>query len=143
VHALTRGRAGTFSTRCPRRARTAGSLPTTARPQVIPALLQNPARKFIYVEIAFFMRWWPGGPASRCAGGHDRLACGASRAGTHRWHEQNDDMKATVRQLVAERRLEVSAAGTRLSARAPHRAACRAQFINGGWSASRARWPAA
>jgi hypothetical protein len=33
-------------------------------------------------------------------------------------------MKATVRQLVAERRLEVSAAGTRLSARAPHRAAC-------------------
>lgn len=25
---------------------------------VITALQQNPERKFIYVEIAFFMRWW-------------------------------------------------------------------------------------
>ena len=39
----------------------------------IDALLQNPDRRFIYVEMAFFWRWWM---------------------------EQNDDMKTTVRQLV-------------------------------------------
>jgi lysosomal alpha-mannosidase len=25
---------------------------------VIPALVENPDRRFIYVEIAFFWRWW-------------------------------------------------------------------------------------
>ena len=39
----------------------------------IDALLQNPDRRFIYVEMAFFWRWWL---------------------------EQNNDMKNTVRQLV-------------------------------------------
>jgi hypothetical protein len=46
---------------------------------VIPALLQNPERKFIYVEIGFFYRWW---------------------------NEQSDQMKNIVRDLVATGRLE-------------------------------------
>ncbi len=46
---------------------------------VIPALVENPERKFIYVEIAFFERWW---------------------------NEQSDSMKATVKGLVANRQLE-------------------------------------
>ena len=53
---------------------------------VIPALQQNKDRTFIYVEIAFFTRWW---------------------------NEQDESMKATVRDLVKKRQLE---------------------FINGGWS---------
>ena len=40
---------------------------------VVDSLLGNSDRRFIYVEMAFFWRWWM---------------------------EQNDDMKTTVRQLV-------------------------------------------
>ena len=42
---------------------------------VIPELVKNPDRRFIYVEIAFFWRWW---------------------------NQQNDEMKSTVKQLVNE-----------------------------------------
>ena len=52
---------------------------------VMQSLVANPDRKFIYGEQAFFSRWWK---------------------------YQTDDMKRTVRGLVAERRLE---------------------FVNGGW----------
>jgi lysosomal alpha-mannosidase len=52
---------------------------------VIPALQADPARKFIYVEQAFFVRWW---------------------------REQDDTMKAAVRELVKNGQLE---------------------FTNGGW----------
>ena len=40
---------------------------------VVDALVQNPERKFTYVEMAFFYRWW---------------------------REQNDDIKQAVRDLV-------------------------------------------
>lgn len=46
---------------------------------VVESLLMNPDRKFIYVEIAYFARWW---------------------------RQQNDDVKKTVRTLVKEGRLE-------------------------------------
>jgi lysosomal alpha-mannosidase len=46
---------------------------------VIQALLQNPQRKFIYVESAFFSKWW---------------------------HDQDDDLKEKVKVLVNEGRLE-------------------------------------
>eukprot|EP00455_Lapot_gusevi_P052426 TRINITY_DN7980_c0_g1_i4.p1 TRINITY_DN7980_c0_g1~~TRINITY_DN7980_c0_g1_i4.p1 ORF type:complete len:967 (+),score=440.03 TRINITY_DN7980_c0_g1_i4:73-2973(+) len=46
---------------------------------VIVALQQDPTRKFIYVEIAFFSRWW---------------------------NEQNDNTKDIVRKLVANKQLE-------------------------------------
>ncbi|XP_078495203.1 lysosomal alpha-mannosidase [Ciona intestinalis] len=46
---------------------------------VIPQLLSDPSKRFIYVEIAFFSRWW---------------------------EEQNDAMKENVKQLVQEGRLE-------------------------------------
>ena len=42
---------------------------------VIPHLLADPARRFIYVEMAFFARWW---------------------------REQNDHMKSVVKMLVNE-----------------------------------------
>ncbi len=42
---------------------------------VIESLVENPDRRFIYVEIAFFWRWWM---------------------------EQTEQMKNTVRQLVNE-----------------------------------------
>jgi len=42
---------------------------------VIQSLLENPDRRFIYVEIAFFWRWWM---------------------------EQTEQMRNTVRQLVNE-----------------------------------------
>ncbi|XP_071107458.1 lysosomal alpha-mannosidase-like [Haliotis cracherodii] len=51
---------------------------------VIPQLLQNPSRRFIYVEIAFFWRWW---------------------------EEQTEDMQNTVKQLVNEGRLEFTLGG--------------------------------
>jgi hypothetical protein len=44
---------------------------------VIPALVENPDRRFIYVEIAFFWRWWL---------------------------QQTEDMQQMVRQLVNERK---------------------------------------
>jgi hypothetical protein len=44
---------------------------------VIPALVENPDRRFIYVEIAFFWRWWL---------------------------QQTEEMQQTVRQLVNERK---------------------------------------
>jgi lysosomal alpha-mannosidase len=44
---------------------------------VIPALVENPDRRFVYVEQAFFWRWW---------------------------NQQNDQMKNTVRQLVNQRK---------------------------------------
>lgn len=50
------------------------------------SLEENPERKFIYVEMAFFWRWW---------------------------NQQNDQMKAKVKQFVEQGRLE---------------------FISGGWS---------
>ena len=46
---------------------------------VVRALLENPARKFIYVEIAFFSRWWA---------------------------EQSEAKKSEVRDLVTTGRLE-------------------------------------
>ncbi|GAB1602915.1 lysosomal alpha-mannosidase-like [Argonauta hians] len=46
---------------------------------VIQELLKDPSRRFIYVEMAFFWRWW---------------------------HEQKDDMRQTVKKLVNEGRLE-------------------------------------
>jgi hypothetical protein len=42
---------------------------------VIAALLDNPDRRFIYVEMAFFWRWW---------------------------NEQSDEMHTSVKQLVNE-----------------------------------------
>ena len=45
---------------------------------VIPALVENPDRRFIYVEIAFFWRWWT---------------------------QQTEEMRNTVRQLVNEGKL--------------------------------------
>lgn len=42
---------------------------------VISALLENPERRFIYVEMAYFWRWW---------------------------NEQTDDMRNTVKELVNE-----------------------------------------
>jgi lysosomal alpha-mannosidase len=44
---------------------------------VIPALVENPDRRFVYVEIAFFWRWWM---------------------------QQTEDMRNTVRKLVNERK---------------------------------------
>ncbi len=41
----------------------------------MPALVENPDRRYIYVEMAFFWRWW---------------------------NEQSDDMRNTVEQLVNE-----------------------------------------
>ncbi|XP_048377727.1 lysosomal alpha-mannosidase isoform X2 [Stegostoma tigrinum] len=52
---------------------------------VIPQLQADPSKRFIYVEVAFFYRWW---------------------------RQQTDRMKAVVKQLVDEGRLE---------------------FVNGGW----------
>ncbi|XP_053145025.1 lysosomal alpha-mannosidase isoform X2 [Hemicordylus capensis] len=52
---------------------------------VIPQLLADPSKRFIYVEVVFFAHWWG---------------------------LQTEDMRSTVRQLVAEGRLE---------------------FVNGGW----------
>ncbi|XP_072039219.1 lysosomal alpha-mannosidase-like [Amphiura filiformis] len=46
---------------------------------VIPELEKNPSRRFIYVEIAFFWRWW---------------------------NQQTENMKSRVRKLVSEGRLE-------------------------------------
>lgn len=46
---------------------------------VVKALEENPERRFIYVEIAFFYRWW---------------------------REQNDYTKQLVRNLVEQGRLE-------------------------------------
>lgn len=51
---------------------------------VIPALLVDPAKRFIYVEIAFFKRWWD---------------------------EQTSDMKEKVKRLVANKQLEFINAG--------------------------------
>ena len=42
---------------------------------VVKALMDNPDRRFIYVEMAFFWRWW---------------------------NQQSDDMRTTVKQLVNE-----------------------------------------
>lgn len=44
----------------------------------VDALLQDPSRRFIYVEMAFFSKWW---------------------------NDQNDEMKEQVRMLVNEGRL--------------------------------------
>lgn len=46
---------------------------------VVQGLLQNPDRRYIYVELAFFTKWWK---------------------------EQDDAMKETVKMLVNEGRLE-------------------------------------
>ena len=46
---------------------------------VVLSLLKNADRKFIYVEIAFFKRWW---------------------------NQQNDNMKDVVRNLVKNKQLE-------------------------------------
>ncbi|UJR33645.1 hypothetical protein I4U23_021078 [Adineta vaga] len=51
---------------------------------VIPSLDENPDRRFIYVEIAFFWRWWM---------------------------QQSDEMQNTVRKLVNEGRLEFISGG--------------------------------
>ena len=51
---------------------------------VISQLRENPSRRFIYVEIAFFERWW---------------------------NEQSDAMRAEVKKLVQEKRLEFINAG--------------------------------
>ncbi|CAF3717623.1 unnamed protein product [Rotaria socialis] len=51
---------------------------------VIQALLENPDRRFIYVEIAFFWRWWL---------------------------QQTEEMQNTVRQLVNQGRLEFVSGG--------------------------------
>ena len=51
---------------------------------VIPQLSANRSRRFIYVEIAFFERWW---------------------------NEQSEDMRAKVKKLVQEKRLEFINAG--------------------------------
>ena len=51
---------------------------------VIAALLANPARKFIYVEMSFMSRWW---------------------------NEQNESMKKDVRKLVANGQLEFISGG--------------------------------
>ncbi|CAF4699968.1 unnamed protein product [Rotaria socialis] len=51
---------------------------------VIQALLKNPERRFIYVEMAFFWRWW---------------------------NEQSDDVRETVKELVNDGRLEFISGG--------------------------------
>ena len=51
---------------------------------VIPQLSADPSKRFIYVEIAFFERWW---------------------------NEQNGDMQKEVKKLVQEKRLEFINAG--------------------------------
>ncbi|CAF3855565.1 unnamed protein product [Rotaria magnacalcarata] len=51
---------------------------------VIPALIENPDRRFIYVEMAFFWRWWL---------------------------QQSEDMKNTVKQLVNSGHLEFISGG--------------------------------
>ena len=51
---------------------------------VIPQLIADPKKRFIYVEIAFFERWW---------------------------NEQSDAMRAEVKKLVQEKRLEFINAG--------------------------------
>jgi len=51
---------------------------------VIPQLSADPSKRFIYVEIAFFERWW---------------------------YEQNDAMRKEVKKLVQEKRLEFINAG--------------------------------
>ena len=51
---------------------------------VISQLRENPSRRFIYVEIAFFETWW---------------------------NEQSDAMRAEVKKLVQEKRLEFINAG--------------------------------
>ena len=50
----------------------------------IPQLIVDPSRRFIYVEIAFFERWW---------------------------NEQSEAMQAEVKKLVQEKRLEFMNAG--------------------------------
>jgi lysosomal alpha-mannosidase len=51
---------------------------------VVQALMENPDRRYIYVEMAFFWRWW---------------------------NEQSDEMRNTVKQLVNEGRLEFISGG--------------------------------
>ncbi|XP_068670671.1 lysosomal alpha-mannosidase-like isoform X1 [Montipora foliosa] len=51
---------------------------------VIPQLMADPSKRFIYVEIAFFERWW---------------------------NEQSEAMRADVKKLVSEKRLEFINAG--------------------------------
>lgn len=46
---------------------------------VVDELIRDPAKRFVYVEMAYFWRWW---------------------------NEQNEDMKQKVRELVNEARLE-------------------------------------
>jgi lysosomal alpha-mannosidase len=50
----------------------------------VQALVDNPDRRFIYVEMAFFWRWW---------------------------NQQSDGMRNTVKQLVNEGRLEFISGG--------------------------------
>ncbi|KAJ0411263.1 hypothetical protein ATCC90586_004179 [Pythium insidiosum] len=52
--------------------------------EVVKELVENPDRKFVYVEQSFFQRWW---------------------------HQQGSQMKATVKQLVREGRLDLSVNG--------------------------------
>ncbi|CAF4294608.1 unnamed protein product, partial [Didymodactylos carnosus] len=51
---------------------------------VVQALVENPDRRYIYVEMAFFWRWW---------------------------NQQSDDVRNTVKQLVNEGRLEFISGG--------------------------------
>ena len=51
---------------------------------IIEGLIENPDRRYIYVEMAFFWRWW---------------------------NEQSEGMRNTVKQLVNEGRLEFISGG--------------------------------
>lgn len=77
---------------------------------VVDQLLKNPDRRFIYVETAFFYRWWK---------------------------QQSSSMQQTVKQLVNEGRWS-SLVRWAASARSDH-TFCppgRLEFVNGGWCMS-------
>ena len=73
---------------------------------VIPALVENPDRRFVYVEIAFFWRWWL---------------------------HQSEEMRETVKQLVNERNF-LRRSSSREFFFVVVVFSGRLEFISGGWS---------
>ena len=74
---------------------------------VIPALIENPDRRFIYVEIAFFWRWWI---------------------------QQNEEMQNTVRKLVNESKEISNHRRKHVEVYSLQFEIGHLEFISGGWS---------
>ncbi|CAF1277182.1 unnamed protein product, partial [Adineta ricciae] len=74
---------------------------------VIPALIENPDRRFVYVEIAFFWRWWI---------------------------QQTEDMQNTVRKLVNESKEISDHRRKNVEVYSLQFEIGHLEFISGGWS---------